>query len=343
MMTSIRRHTVSLVLCLPVLACAKDRMGETDTTQSPEPATSLAPAPALTPASRELETPKKLALEVVTASPEGFMVTSTIVSGEKDALLIDAQFTLADAKKVADRVTALNRTLTTVYVTHAHPDHYFGFPAIKERFPNARLVALAETVTEIEKTWQAKVNEWKPMYKDGITSKPIVPEPLAGRSLELEGQKLDIVGAQQGDDASNSYVWIASLKTIVAGDIAYDSVFPWTAETTPEGRKAWSGTLDRLIAMKPERLVPGHQKPEQTQDPASLTFTKEYLAAYDQALLGSKTAAELEQKMKAKYPSAALDVIVKIGAEAAFKKPGAAAVPKASEPKTAEPKSPGAP
>ena len=328
MMTRIRRHTVPLALCLPLLACAKERMGDSETTQAPEPAASLAPQSELTPASRTLEAPKKLALEVVTASPEGFLVTSTIVSGEKDAVLIDAQFTLADAKKVADRVAAGNKTLTLVYVTHAHPDHYFGFPAIKERFPNARLVALPDTVTEIEKTWQAKVNQWKPTYKDGITSKPIVPEPLAARSLDLEGQKLDIVGGLQGDDANNSYVWIPSLKTVVAGDIVYDAVFPWTAETTPESRKAWSGTLDRLIAMRPERLVPGHQKPEQTQDPAALTFTKEYLAGYDVALAGSKTAAELEQKMKAKYPTAALDVIVKIGAEAAFKKPGAAAAPK---------------
>lgn len=260
-------------------------------------------------------------------------MNSTLVSGEKDAILIDAQFTLADAKKVADAIKASGKTLTTVYVTHSHPDHYFGFPALKEAFPNAKLVALPATVEEIQKTWEGKVKQWKPLYKDAITATPVVPEPLAGTSLELEGEKFAVVGGVQGDDAQNSYVWIPSLHTAVAGDIAYYEVFPWTAETNPEARKAWLASLDRLAALKPVAVVPGHQKAELKQDPATLTFTKEYLVAYDEALATSKKPTDLQAKMKAKYPTAALDIIVKIGSEAAFAKPKPAApAPKATTP-----------
>ena len=114
-------------------------------------------------------------------------------------------------------------------------------------------------------------------------------------------------------------MWIPGARTVIAGDIVYDDVYPWTAETTPEQRKAWMVTLDKLAALNPERVVPGHQKPEKQLDRASIAFTKEYLAAYDEALAASKNAKELEAKMKAKYPDAALPVIAKIGAEAAFK------------------------
>jgi glyoxylase-like metal-dependent hydrolase (beta-lactamase superfamily II) len=282
----------------------------------PPPAEEPAPPP---PPAEPTPPPRpQLKLEVLTGSPEGFLVTSALVSGEKSAVLIDSQFTLADAKKVAEAVKASNKTLTTVYVTHWHPDHYFGFPAIKEAFPDAKLVALPATVAEIEKTWADKVKQWKPLFKDAITDKPIVPEALSGNSLDVDGEKLDIVGGVQGDDVNNSYVSIPELGVVVAGDIVYDGVFPWTAETNPETRKAWAQTIDTLSALSPKLVVPGHQKPEQHQDPANLAFTKDYLAAFDTALASSKTAAELQTKIKAQYPDAALDIVLHLGAEAAL-------------------------
>jgi glyoxylase-like metal-dependent hydrolase (beta-lactamase superfamily II) len=259
-------------------------------------------------------------LQVITGSPEGFLVNSTLVTGDNEAVLIDSELTLADGKRVADAVTASKKTLTTVFVTHFHPDHYFGFVAVKEAFPNAKLVALPATVEEIQKTWEAKVKQWKPLFHDAIPAKPVLPEPLTGDSLTVDGVKLEVVGAQQGDSANNCYVWIPSLRAVITGDIVYDDVFPWTAETTPETRKAWAGTLDKLSALNPEVVVPGHQKADHKQAPSSIAFTKAYLAAWDEALAGSKKPAELQAKIKAKYPETALDVVVKIGADAAFAK-----------------------
>jgi glyoxylase-like metal-dependent hydrolase (beta-lactamase superfamily II) len=302
----LRSFPIQALLLLAFAACGGS---------PPPPAEEPAPPP---PVEQPVPAEPKLKLEVLTGSAEGFLVTSALVTGEKSAVLIDAQFTLADAKKVADAVKASNKVLTTVYVTHWHPDHYFGFPAIKEAFPDAKLVALPATVAEIEKSWADKVKQWKPLYKDAITDKPIVPEALVGTTLDVDGEKLEIVGNVQGDDVNNSYVSIPGLGAVVTGDIVYDGVFPWTAETNPETRKAWAGTLDKLAALSPKLVVPGHQKPEQHQDPANLAFTKDYLAAFDTALASSKTAAELQTKIKTQYPEAALDIVLQIGAEAAL-------------------------
>jgi glyoxylase-like metal-dependent hydrolase (beta-lactamase superfamily II) len=305
-----------LLVCIPALSLVALACGGSAENAPAPAAPEVAPEPPPAPP----EPPKpKLSLEVLTGTPEGFLVTSTLISGEKEAVLIDAQFTLPDAKAVAEKVKASDKQLTTVYVTHSHPDHYFGFAALKEAFPEVKLVALPSTVAEIEKTWAAKVKQWKPLYKDSITDKPVVPEALTTTTLTLEGETLELVGGVQGDDSANSYVWIPSLKAVIGGDIVYDAVFPWTAETTPDTRQAWSGTLDELAALKPEVVVPGHQKPEQHQDPQNLAFTKGYLAAYDQALASSKTAEELQSKVKTQYPDAALDIILKIGAEASLK------------------------
>jgi glyoxylase-like metal-dependent hydrolase (beta-lactamase superfamily II) len=280
-------------------------------TASPNPP--MAPAAGVAPAKKT-----KLALEVITGSEKGFLVNSALVTGERDAVLIDAQFTLADGAKVAEAVAGARRKLTFVYVTHFHPDHYFGFPVIKAKFPDAKLVAMPQTVEMIQKTWEEKVRQWEPLYKESITTKPILPEPLAGGSIDLEGQKLEIVGGQQGDSVDNSYVWIPSLRTVITGDLVYDGVFPWTAETTAVERKAWSATLDKLHALGAEVVVPGHQKPDRTYKPTSIDFTKQYLAAYDEALSAAKSSADLQARIKARYPDTALDAIVRIAAEAAF-------------------------
>ena len=330
-----------------VTACG----GQAEPPLPPPAPAEVAPLPppepvATTPTPPPAPPEPKLKLAIFTSSPEGFLVTSTLISGATDAVLIDAQFTLADAKKLADMLKASGKKLTTVYVTHLHPDHYFGFVALKEAFPEAKLVALPATIAGIQKTWQAKVKQWKPIYKDAIPAKPLIPEPLAATVIELDGERIELVGGVQGDAADNSYVWIPSLGAVVAGDTVYDAVFPWTAETTTEDRKAWSATLDRIAAHNPKLVVPGHQKAEGQQNPVNVQFTKDYLAAFDEAVASSKNAAELQTKLKAKYPDAALDVILKIGAEAAFKK-GAPKAKTKSEPGApaakAAPAAPGAP
>src|SRR3954469_5131468 len=133
-----------------------------------------------------------LQIDTYTAAPEAFSVTSTIVTGATEALLVDAQFALPEAAQLAERIRATGKDLTTIYITHWHPDHYFGLPAVLAEFPAARVVALAENVDRIRSTVAAKVRQWKPVVGDLIPDEPVIPEPLHG-SLELEGEELPIV------------------------------------------------------------------------------------------------------------------------------------------------------
>jgi glyoxylase-like metal-dependent hydrolase (beta-lactamase superfamily II) len=260
----------------------------------------------------------KLLLKSFTASPGGFAVNSTLVYGDKDAILIDAQFAQSDTHRLVAEIIETGRNLTTVYVTHAHPDHYFGFGVIKQAFPHARIVALPSVVKGIQATAESKVKQWKLVFGDNVTASPIIPEPLQGTILAVEGETLQIVGGVQGDAPDSSYVWIPSLNAAVAGDIAFSGIFPWTAETTPTLRKEWIKVLDEIAARNPAIVVAGHNKPQLKDDASSLRFTREYLVYFDQALASSKTPEELSKKIKAKYPDLGLDVILKIASDAAF-------------------------
>lgn len=259
----------------------------------------------------------KLTVTPFTASPGGFLVNSTLVSGDKEAVLIDAQFSLADAHRLVAQILESKKTLTTVFITHSHPDHYFGLEAIKAAFPKAKFVATPGALAEIKKTVDGKVKQWGPMYGALVPTKPVIPTALAGNKITLEGQTLEIK-TTQGDSPDNTYVWIPSVKTVIGGDIVFAGVHVWTRETNAAQRQAWVKSLDEIAALNPTMVVPGHQDPKAKQDLSAVKATKDYLLAFDEAVKASKTPAEVETKMKAKYGSLQLDLILKLGAETQF-------------------------
>ena len=260
----------------------------------------------------------KLTTTVYTASPGGFLVDSTLIAGEKEAILVDAQFTLADTHRLVAMILESKKTLTTVYITHGHPDHYFGLGVIKAAFPKVKVVTLQAAAAEIAKTAKAKAKQWGAMYGANLTTAPVTPAASKVTSLTLEGQAIELRGPAQGDSPDNTYVWIPSIKTVIAGDIVFRGVHPWTAETDSAKRKAWIKTLDEIKALGPTTVIAGHKDPKEKDDAAGLDQTKAYLEAFDAAVASSKSSAEVQQKMKAKYGSLQLEIILQLGADAQF-------------------------
>jgi glyoxylase-like metal-dependent hydrolase (beta-lactamase superfamily II) len=260
----------------------------------------------------------RLTAAVFTGSQAGFLVDSTLIAGDKDAILIDAQFDLADAHRLVATILETKKNLTTVYITHFHPDHYFGLGVIHDAFPRAKLVALPAVVEDIKQTWQDKLKQWAPLYGDLVPAQPVLPVAMQGTTLTLEGQILEVHGGVQGDAEDNSYVWIPSIKTVVAGDIIYRGVHAWTRETTPAQRKAWRKTLDELAALRPTAVIAGHKDPRQKDDAGAIDAMRAYLDAFDAAVASSKTSAEVQRKLKARFPTAQLDIILQLGADTAF-------------------------
>ena len=256
-----------------------------------------------------------LTLEVYTSNDYGYATTSTLVAGETDAVLIDPQFLASDARRVVEMINASGRNLTTVYTTHAHPDHLFGIAVIKEAFPNARYVALPEVAARVETAWPARRNFWYPTYGDELPSEvPIVPEALATPTLTLEGETMEITGEVVGDGPGNSFVWIPSLRAVVAGD----TVFYRRHMGVPADPTAWLATLDRIDALDPEILVPGHKDEDAPDDPAATQWMREYIADFNAFKAESASPEELKAKVLAKYPDAAMPDRLDQAVEAAF-------------------------
>jgi len=260
-------------------------------------------------------TPPALSLQVYNAAESSFHVNAVLVSGARDAVLIDTGFTQADAHRIAAMVLDSRKTLKTIYISQPDPDFYFGAGLMKKWFPEATLIATAPTVKKIEATLATKVQVLGPRLGANAPADVPVPEVITGNRIMLEGQALEIRGL---DDSlpHRSYVWIPSLRAIVGGVNAFAGLHVWTADTqSTQERAEWRTKLAAMAALQPSTVVPGHMFPGQKQDASQLAYTEAYLTRFESELATAPNSVALIESMKSAYPGAGLVVALEIGAK----------------------------
>src|SRR5579872_1694069 len=109
-------------------------------------------------------------------------ISSTLISGEHDAVLVDTAITFDQNEKLADWIAGSGKNLTTIYATHGHGDHFFGVNTIRRNFPNARFVATRDVITIMREQASSPVLEsfWKSRFPGQIDSTLVIAEELAG-------------------------------------------------------------------------------------------------------------------------------------------------------------------
>jgi hypothetical protein len=256
-----------------------------------------------------------LKLQVYNASEKAFGVASVIISGKTDAVLIDAQFTLADADKVAQEIKNSGKKLTAIYVSYGDPDFYFGLEVLKKYFPEVTAYASAATVEHIKATAQKKLDVWGGQLGNKVTSNVILPQVLKGNSIELEGQKLEIVGLEEFP--TKTFVWIPSIKAVAGGINVFGTTFNlWMADAqTADARKQWIAVLDKIEALHPAIIIPAHANNASPFDISAVKHTKSYIQFYEEALKINKTSEALIKAIKAKYPALTFETALQIGAK----------------------------
>jgi len=199
-------------------------------------------------------------------------------------------------------IKASGKKLTAIYISHGDPDFYFGLEVLHQAFPDAKIVATPQTIAHIEATKDEKLKIWAPQLGHNAPSKIIVPEPLHGNHLNLDGNKIQIVGLD-GPTPDRSYVWIPSIKTVVGGIPVVSGEHVWMADTqTPESHKNWLKTLDGIKKLSPKRVIPGHFDGKIPQGVEAVNFTADYIRAFDEETAKAKNSQELISAMKKRYP-----------------------------------------
>jgi glyoxylase-like metal-dependent hydrolase (beta-lactamase superfamily II) len=247
--------------------------------------------------------------------------SSTLVSGERDAVLVDTFLTIEQSQALLDWVIASGKNLIAIYITHGHGDHFFGLAPILERFPLAKALAIPEVVrsmeTQISPAWVDGF--WRKRIPGQIPDRLLVAAPLAKNELELEGHKLVAVNTGQTDTAYSTSLHVPSVGLIVAGDVVYNGIHPYLAETDTRSRLEWIAALDKLEALKPGAVIAGHKIPENGDEPRNIAETRQYLRDFNRLDEATTTARELYDAMLKLYPDRANPGSLWSGANAAKK------------------------
>ncbi|MBA4281224.1 MAG: MBL fold metallo-hydrolase, partial [Ralstonia sp.] len=257
-----------------------------------------------------------LHLEVYNPGAKGiFPVSSEIISGAHEAILIDAQFQRSDAEAVVQKLKASGKTLTTVYISQSDPDYYFGLDVIRAAFPRAKIVATPQTVAAIKASMDGKLAYWGPILKDNAPKTPVLPDVLHADHLTLEGRTIEIKELN-GPDAARTYLWIPSIKTVAGGVVVNSGDHVWVADTqTRESRLGWLQTLDNITALKPTTVVPGHFTGAMPKGLEAVRFTADYLKTFELQAAKADNSAELIKAMKAAYPTLGGDASLELSAK----------------------------
>ena len=256
-------------------------------------------------------------LKVFTSPDDQFWNNSVIIEGTREVMLVDAQLTKTSAEKVLQEIKETEKPLSIIYITHEHADHFLGLEVFKEAYPGVRIIANSAVVDRINSVYQEKIDKWKGLLGREAASHVVAIGKYDDDSIQFENSKIEILKDLQGDTNANTMLWLPGQRTLIAGDIVFNDMHVYTAETDAAARKRWLDSLKTIRDLKPASVIPGHGKVGAQIDATSaVDFTEKYLLIFEEELRKAKTPDDLVEAMKERFPSAELLLAIERGAKA---------------------------
>lgn len=244
-----------------------------------------------------------------------FPVSSVLITGPTEAILVDAQFQKNDAQSLVELIKKSGKKLTTIYISHGDPDYYFGLDVITAAYPSAKVVSSPSTQDYIKATMAPKKAYWGPILKDNAPETLLLPDVLNGDTMLVDGEEVKVMGLE-GHDPKHSFVWIPSTKTVLGGVSVFGNMHVFLADSqTPESRQKWYKTLDIIEGLSPTTVIPGHVLGDKPMTVQSVDFTRHYIEAFETATKESVGSEQLITKMQSSYPNIGGDNILDLSAK----------------------------
>ena len=264
--------------------------------------------------------PYGVSIKVFTSQDDQFWTNSVLIEGAHEVMLVDAQLTKTGAERVLREIKDTNKPLSIIYITHEHADHFLGLEVFKEAYPSVRIIANSSVVDRINKVYQAKIDKWKTILGPGATSHVVAVGQFDDNFIEFESSRIEVLKNIQGDTDENTMLWIPGQRILIAGDVLFNDVHLYTAETDSKARERWLSSLQKIRELKPLLVVPGHNKVGAPLDAsAAVDFTENYLLAFEEEIKKAKDPDGLIVSMKERFPSADFLLALERGAKANVK------------------------
>jgi glyoxylase-like metal-dependent hydrolase (beta-lactamase superfamily II) len=226
----------------------------------------------------------------------------TLISGPRDAVLVDPPLTVDQTTAVGDWVESTGKRLTHIFATHGHGDHWFGAHDLSERF-GAQVVAAAGTIEQMKRNVDIRPAFWDALFPGQLPDTPITAVVPPNNRFELEGHELRIIEVGHSDTDGTSVLHVPTLDLVVAGDVIYNGVHQYLREAQGDGITEWLRAIDTVEALHPRFIVAGHKNKDLDDDAArTVAQTREYLNAAAELLTKHDTAMGFFDAMLERFP-----------------------------------------
>jgi len=256
-------------------------------------------------------------IKVFTSHDDQFWANSIIVEGKHEVMLVDAQLTKTNAEGVLQAIQDTGKPLSLIYITHEHADHFLGLEVFKEAYPRARIIANSAVVDRINKVYQEKLDKWEEILGSSATSHAVAISNFDADFISFDGSTIEIFKHIRGDTDENTMLWFPGQRILIAGDVVFNDMHVYTAETDSKARGQWLNSLEKIRELNPSVVIPGHSKDRAPLDSSTaVDFTEKYLLAFEEELKTAEDPDSLINAMKDRFPSSGLLLAIERGAKA---------------------------
>jgi glyoxylase-like metal-dependent hydrolase (beta-lactamase superfamily II) len=233
---------------------------------------------------------------------------SVIISSDKEVLVIDAQFLRPDAQAVISIIEATGKPLTSILLTHEHPDHVWGAVEMLKKYPQAKVYAREAIITDIKMHFRARLLRWTEDFPNMIPISLMDIEVLKGNSFDFDGHSIEIIDLKPNEKIYSTGYYIPELKTYVAGDQVFYKTHAYIAGglNYPEVWIDSFGDLRKNYDI--DVVIPGHGPVGGGDEVFDSAI--EYLQTYAAAYAPLKKQSIIAKEMLAKYPDYALKEVL---------------------------------
>jgi glyoxylase-like metal-dependent hydrolase (beta-lactamase superfamily II) len=232
-------------------------------------------------------------------------ITSTLIIGRDEAVLVDPPLTKTQAAEVGDWIAASGRRLRQIYITHGHGDHWFGAGPLLQRFPDVSVLATEGTskLMAAQNKPQFRADFWDRVFPGQLPTGDVDVCTVGADGFELEGVRLLPIEVGHTDTDATTILHVPQIGLLVAGDAVYNGVHLYLTETGGvTGIDAWLAALDVAEALSPATVIAGHKDPRLADDPSQVQATRRYLTDARRLLESSDSAESFYSDMLALHP-----------------------------------------